>query len=60
MEPERKINPLAPTLLCSSLERFKMPTSCWKKKPVINFALGKGDWIVKKSHEYGGKFGHSG
>jgi enoyl-[acyl-carrier protein] reductase II len=23
--------------------------------PVINFALGKGDWIVKKAHEYGGK-----
>jgi enoyl-[acyl-carrier protein] reductase II len=22
---------------------------------VINFALGKGDWIVKKAHEYGGK-----
>lgn len=23
--------------------------------PVINFALGKGDWIVKESHKYGGK-----
>ncbi len=23
--------------------------------PVINFALGKGDWIVKTAHEYGGK-----
>jgi enoyl-[acyl-carrier protein] reductase II len=23
--------------------------------PVINFALGKGDWIVKESHGYGGK-----
>ena len=23
--------------------------------PVINFALGKGDWIVKGAHEYGGK-----
>jgi enoyl-[acyl-carrier protein] reductase II len=23
--------------------------------PVINFALGKGDWIVKRVHEYGGK-----
>jgi len=23
--------------------------------PVINFALGKGDWIVKKAHTYGGK-----
>jgi enoyl-[acyl-carrier protein] reductase II len=26
-----------------------------EKVPVINFALGKGDWIVKKAHEYGGK-----
>jgi enoyl-[acyl-carrier protein] reductase II len=26
-----------------------------EKVPVINFALGKGDWIVKASHEYGGK-----
>ncbi|MCI0481263.1 MAG: nitronate monooxygenase, partial [Candidatus Dadabacteria bacterium] len=23
--------------------------------PVINFALGKGDWIVKAAHGYGGK-----
>jgi len=23
--------------------------------PVINFSLGKGDWIVKRAHEYGGK-----
>jgi len=23
--------------------------------PVINFSLGKGDWLVKKVHEYGGK-----
>ena len=26
-----------------------------EKVPVINFALGKGDWIVKAAHEYGGK-----
>jgi len=26
-----------------------------EKVPVINFSLGKGDWIVKKAHEYGGK-----
>ncbi len=26
-----------------------------EKVPVINFALGKGDWIVKRAHEYGGK-----
>jgi enoyl-[acyl-carrier protein] reductase II len=23
--------------------------------PVINFALGKGDWLVKEAHQYGGK-----
>ncbi|MBL6975838.1 MAG: nitronate monooxygenase [Deltaproteobacteria bacterium] len=23
--------------------------------PVINFSMGKGDWIVKAAHEYGGK-----
>ena len=26
-----------------------------EKVPVINFALGKGDWIVKRAREYGGK-----
>jgi enoyl-[acyl-carrier protein] reductase II len=26
-----------------------------ERVPVINFALGKGDWIVKGAHEYGGK-----
>jgi enoyl-[acyl-carrier protein] reductase II len=26
-----------------------------EKVPVINFALGKGDWIVKRAHDYGGK-----
>jgi len=26
-----------------------------EKVPVINFALGKGDWVVKRAHEYGGK-----
>jgi len=26
-----------------------------EKVPIINFALGKGDWIVKAAHEYGGK-----
>ncbi len=26
-----------------------------EKVPVINFSLGKGDWIVKRCHEYGGK-----
>jgi NAD(P)H-dependent flavin oxidoreductase YrpB (nitropropane dioxygenase family) len=26
-----------------------------EKVPVINFALGKGDWIVNAAHKYGGK-----
>jgi len=26
-----------------------------EKVPVINFALGKGDWIVREAHKYGGK-----
>lgn len=26
-----------------------------EKVPIINFSLGKGDWIVKAAHEYGGK-----
>ena len=26
-----------------------------EKVPVINFALGKGDWLVKAAHAYGGK-----
>lgn len=26
-----------------------------EKVPVINYSMGKGDWIVKRAHEYGGK-----
>jgi len=26
-----------------------------EKAPIINFALGKGDWIIKQAHTYGGK-----
>ena len=26
-----------------------------EKIPIINYALGKGDWIIKAVHEYGGK-----
>ena len=26
-----------------------------EKVPIINFALGKGDWIIKAVHQYGGK-----
>lgn len=26
-----------------------------EKAPIINFALGNGDWIIKAAHQYGGK-----
>ena len=26
-----------------------------EKVPIINYALGKGDWLIKAAHEYGGK-----
>jgi len=26
-----------------------------EKVPVINFSLGKGDWLVEEAHKYGGK-----
>jgi enoyl-[acyl-carrier protein] reductase II len=26
-----------------------------ERVPVINFALGKGDWLVREAHQYGGK-----
>jgi enoyl-[acyl-carrier protein] reductase II len=26
-----------------------------EKAPIINFALGKGDWIIRAAHQYGGK-----
>jgi len=26
-----------------------------EKTPILNYALGKGDWLIKAAHEYGGK-----
>ena len=26
-----------------------------EKVPILNYALGKGDWLIKAAHEYGGK-----
>jgi enoyl-[acyl-carrier protein] reductase II len=26
-----------------------------EKAPILNYALGKGDWIIRRAHEYGGK-----
>ena len=26
-----------------------------EKVPILNYALGKGDWVIKAAHEYGGK-----
>lgn len=43
----------ASLLLAHSVENAKVLLE--EKVPVINFALGKGDWIVKAAHAYGGK-----
>jgi len=29
--------------------------ACEEKVPVVNYSLGKGDWLASKVHEYGGK-----
>jgi enoyl-[acyl-carrier protein] reductase II len=35
--------------------RENLEVALEEKVPLINFALGKGDWIIKAVHEYGGK-----
>src|SRR4030042_6949400 len=35
--------------------RENIEVALGEKVPIINFALGKGDWIIKAAHEYGGK-----
>jgi enoyl-[acyl-carrier protein] reductase II len=35
--------------------RENLEVALEEKVPIINFALGKGDWIIKAVHEYGGK-----
>jgi enoyl-[acyl-carrier protein] reductase II len=35
--------------------RENLEVALQEKVPIINFALGKGDWIIKAVHEYGGK-----
>jgi len=35
--------------------RENLEVALEEKVPIINFALGKGDWIIKAAHEYGGK-----
>lgn len=32
-----------------------MEVALEEKVPVLNYSLGKGDWIIKAAHEYGGK-----
>lgn len=43
----------ASLLLPGAMENAKVLLE--EKVPVVNFSLGKGDWIVKKAHAYGGK-----
>jgi enoyl-[acyl-carrier protein] reductase II len=35
--------------------RENLEVALEEKVPIINYALGKGDWIIKAVHEYGGK-----
>ena len=35
--------------------REKAETALEERVPVINFSLGKGDWIVPRTHAYGGR-----
>ncbi len=35
--------------------RENLEVALHEKVPIINFALGKGDWIIKAVHQYGGK-----
>lgn len=35
--------------------RENLEVALEEKVPIINFALGKGDWIIKAVHQYGGK-----
>jgi enoyl-[acyl-carrier protein] reductase II len=32
-----------------------MEVALKEKVPILNYALGKGDWLIKAAHEYGGK-----
>lgn len=43
----------APLLFPGAVENVKVGLA--EKVPAINFSLGKGDWIVKAAHKYGGK-----
>jgi enoyl-[acyl-carrier protein] reductase II len=35
--------------------RENMEVALKEKVPILNYALGKGDWLIKAAHEYGGK-----
>lgn len=50
---DRPFGANAPLLNPNSIENAKVLLD--EEVPVINFALGKGDWLVKAAHEYGGK-----
>lgn len=50
---ERPFGVNATLLLPNARENIEVAIE--QRVPVINFALGKGDWIIKRVHEYGGK-----
>jgi enoyl-[acyl-carrier protein] reductase II len=43
----------APLALPNGMENAKVMVD--EQAPMINYSMGKGDWIVKRAHEYGGK-----
>jgi enoyl-[acyl-carrier protein] reductase II len=43
----------APLALPNALENIKVALE--EEVPVINYSMGRGDWIVKRAHAYGGK-----
>ena len=43
----------ATLLMPGAVENAKVALA--EQVPVINFSLGKGDWIVEQCHKYGGK-----
>lgn len=43
----------APLALPNALENVKIALE--EQVPVINYSMGRGDWIVERAHQYGGK-----
>jgi enoyl-[acyl-carrier protein] reductase II len=50
---DRPFGANAPLALPNGMENAEVLLQ--EKVPVINYSMGKGDWIVKRAHAYGGK-----